>query len=162
MTTEPIIVSADATVAEGLALIRRHELHPRSAPRSASRCRRTSRRPAASSAWCTSSGCCATRRTSASARCSTTTPRAGARATRPPPRSSRILASYNLVSVPVVDESHRLVGVVTIDDVLDYLLPDDWRSRTTTTTACRDAGATTPTTAASRIRPEGGRRWHAS
>jgi CBS domain-containing protein len=27
-----------------------------------------------------------------------------------------------------VDESHRLVGVVTIDDVLDYLLPDDWRS----------------------------------
>jgi Mg/Co/Ni transporter MgtE len=41
---------------------------------------------------------------------------------------SRILASYNLVSVPVVDENHRLVGVVTIDDVLDYLLPDDWRS----------------------------------
>jgi Mg/Co/Ni transporter MgtE len=41
---------------------------------------------------------------------------------------SRILASYNLVSLPVVDENHRLVGVVTIDDVLDYLLPDDWRS----------------------------------
>jgi Mg/Co/Ni transporter MgtE len=42
---------------------------------------------------------------------------------------SRILASYNLVSVPVVDEKHRLVGVVTIDDILDYLLPDDWRSQ---------------------------------
>jgi Mg/Co/Ni transporter MgtE len=41
---------------------------------------------------------------------------------------ARILASYNLVSVPVVDENRRLVGVVTIDDVLDYLLPDDWRS----------------------------------
>jgi Mg/Co/Ni transporter MgtE len=41
---------------------------------------------------------------------------------------ARILASYNLVSVPVVDDTHRLVGVVTIDDVLDYLLPDDWRS----------------------------------
>ena len=41
---------------------------------------------------------------------------------------SRILASYDLVSVPVVDDNHRLVGVVTIDDVLDYLLPDDWRS----------------------------------
>jgi Mg/Co/Ni transporter MgtE len=41
---------------------------------------------------------------------------------------SRILASYNLVSVPVIDENHRLVGVVTVDDVLDYLLPDDWRS----------------------------------
>jgi CBS domain-containing protein len=41
---------------------------------------------------------------------------------------SRILASYNLVSLPVVDEQRRLVGVVTIDDVLDHLLPDDWRS----------------------------------
>jgi len=41
---------------------------------------------------------------------------------------SRILATYNLVSVPVIDENHRLVGVVTIDDVLDFLLPDDWRS----------------------------------
>jgi hypothetical protein len=41
---------------------------------------------------------------------------------------SRRLASYDLVSLPVVDENRRLVGVVTIDDVLDYLLPDDWRS----------------------------------
>jgi Mg/Co/Ni transporter MgtE len=41
---------------------------------------------------------------------------------------SRILASYNLVSVPVVDDNYRLVGVVTIDDILDFLLPDDWRS----------------------------------
>jgi Mg/Co/Ni transporter MgtE len=41
---------------------------------------------------------------------------------------ARTLASYNLVSLPVVDDNHRLVGVVTIDDVLDYLLPDDWRS----------------------------------
>jgi Mg/Co/Ni transporter MgtE len=38
------------------------------------------------------------------------------------------LASYNLVSVPVVDDAGRLVGVVTIDDVLDHILPDDWRS----------------------------------
>jgi Mg/Co/Ni transporter MgtE len=29
----------------------------------------------------------------------------------------------------VVDDKHRLVGVVTIDDILDYLLPDDWRSQ---------------------------------
>jgi CBS domain containing-hemolysin-like protein len=41
---------------------------------------------------------------------------------------SRFLASYNLVSVPVIDANHRLVGVVTVDDVMDYLLPDDWRS----------------------------------
>jgi Mg/Co/Ni transporter MgtE len=41
---------------------------------------------------------------------------------------ARLLASYNLVSVPVVDQAHPLVGAVSIDDVLDYLLPDDWRS----------------------------------
>lgn len=40
---------------------------------------------------------------------------------------SRRLASYNLMSLPVVDSEERLVGAVTIDDVLDYLLPDDWR-----------------------------------
>ena len=37
-------------------------------------------------------------------------------------------ASYNLVSVPVVDTANRLVGAVTVDDVLDFLLPEDWRS----------------------------------
>jgi CBS domain-containing protein/sporulation protein YlmC with PRC-barrel domain len=127
MTTEPIIVSADATVAEGLALIRRHELAP-----------------ALGAAVCVT--------------LPPYEPPTGRylgvvhfqRMLRYPPHErlgtlldtslepvmpntsaaevSRILASYNLVSLPVVDENRRLVGVVTIDDVLDYLLPDDWRS----------------------------------
>lgn len=40
----------------------------------------------------------------------------------------RSLASYDLVSLPVVDDQNRVLGVVTVDDVLDHLLPGDWRS----------------------------------
>jgi len=40
---------------------------------------------------------------------------------------SRYFATYNLVNAPVVDAQHRLIGAVTVDDVLDHVLPDDWR-----------------------------------
>ncbi len=140
MSPEPIIVSADATVAEGLALIRRHELAPAMA-----------------------SMVCVT--------LPPYDPPTGRflgvvhfqRMLRYPPHErlgalldqsleplevdaslqtvARQLASYNLVALPVVDDGHRLVGMVTIDDVLDHLLPDDWRNDDAEVTT--SAGAST-------------------
>ncbi|WP_138414057.1 magnesium transporter MgtE N-terminal domain-containing protein [Sinomonas gamaensis] len=38
------------------------------------------------------------------------------------------MAQYNLNSLAVVNADGRLVGAVTVDDLLDHLLPDDWRA----------------------------------
>ncbi len=40
---------------------------------------------------------------------------------------ARYFAVYNLVTAPVVDPQRRLIGAITVDDVLDHILPEDWR-----------------------------------
>ena len=40
-----------------------------------------------------------------------------------------IVARYNLLAVPVVDDAHRLVGIVTVDDAIDTILPASRRRR---------------------------------
>jgi CBS domain-containing protein len=42
---------------------------------------------------------------------------------------ARVMADYNLTSMPVLDDGERMVGVVTVDDVLAAMLPRGWRRR---------------------------------
>ena len=39
------------------------------------------------------------------------------------------LADYNLLAVPVVDEENELQGIITVDDALEEIMPEDWRKR---------------------------------
>ncbi|HXZ65105.1 MAG TPA: CBS domain-containing protein [Streptosporangiaceae bacterium] len=40
-----------------------------------------------------------------------------------------LMSDYNLVTIPVVDRRQRMLGVITVDDVLEVTLPADWRRR---------------------------------
>ena len=42
---------------------------------------------------------------------------------------AEVVARYNLLAVPVVDDEGRLVGIVTVDDAIDTILPASWRRR---------------------------------
>jgi CBS domain-containing protein len=45
------------------------------------------------------------------------------------PEVARTMTDYNLVMLPVLGEDERMVGVVTVDDVLELTLPAGWRRR---------------------------------
>ncbi|WP_221324476.1 magnesium transporter MgtE N-terminal domain-containing protein [Actinoplanes sp. L3-i22] len=45
------------------------------------------------------------------------------------PEITRRMAMYDMVAMPVVDGTNRLLGAVTVDDLLDHSLPRDWRDR---------------------------------
>ena len=45
------------------------------------------------------------------------------------PEVARLMTDYNLVTLPVVDAGGRPIGVVSVDDVLELTLPEDWRRR---------------------------------
>ena len=40
-----------------------------------------------------------------------------------------LMSDYNLITIPVVDENRTMIGLITVDDVLEATLPEDWRRR---------------------------------
>jgi hypothetical protein len=40
-----------------------------------------------------------------------------------------LMSDYNLITVPVVDSRRMMIGVITVDDVIEVTLPGDWRRR---------------------------------
>jgi Mg/Co/Ni transporter MgtE len=40
-----------------------------------------------------------------------------------------LMSDYNLITIPVVDENRTMIGLITVDDVLEVTLPEDWRRR---------------------------------
>ena len=45
------------------------------------------------------------------------------------PEVARVMTDYNMIAMPVVDAENRPVGIVAVDDVLELLLPEEWRHR---------------------------------
>jgi Mg/Co/Ni transporter MgtE len=45
------------------------------------------------------------------------------------PEVARLMADFNLLTIPVIDADEKPIGVVAVDDVLELLLPDGWRRR---------------------------------
>jgi Mg/Co/Ni transporter MgtE len=148
MTTEPIVMSADYTVADALAAVRQSEISPALASQvfiarqpletptgrfiGMVHYQRLLREPPA-----TLLGSIVDTNTQG------VNPDASLHAV------SSYLASYNLLSLPVIDANDRLLGAVTVDDVLDHLLPENWRHDhrdSATTTAALESIDTSFTT----------------
>jgi flagellar motility protein MotE (MotC chaperone) len=126
MTTDPVAVPPDATVAEALALIRNPDLNPALAAQiyvcrppvetptgrylGTVHFQRLLREPPASLVSGVVDGQLNPLRPELSLE-----------------SVAAFLATYNLVAAAVVDDTGHLLGAVTIDDVLDHLLPEDWR-----------------------------------
>jgi len=42
---------------------------------------------------------------------------------------AKIIAKYNLIALPVVDEREKMKGIITVDDAIDIILPTAWKKR---------------------------------
>jgi Mg/Co/Ni transporter MgtE len=128
MTSEPIILPPDSTIAEALARVRNPEVTPALATQ-VYVCRPPSETPTGRYLGVAHIQRLLREPPSALVSGVVDDDLDPLRPDTPLAQVTRYLATYNLVSGAVVDENDRLVGAVTVDDVLDHLLPEDWRER---------------------------------
>jgi CBS domain-containing protein len=128
MTTDPVILPPDATVAEALARIRMAELSP-SLASSVYVCRPPLETPTGKFLGIGHFQRLLRVPPSSLVSAVIDSDIEPLRVDAPLEEVTRLLAAYNLVASPVTDEDGHLLGVVTVDDVLDHLLPDNWRDR---------------------------------
>jgi Mg/Co/Ni transporter MgtE len=128
MTPEPIILRPDATVAEALARVRNPDVPPALASMV------FVARPPNATPTGRYLGCVHLQRLLREPPSDLVAGMVDAELARLHPQSplsevTRYFAAYNLVCGPVVDDDDHLLGAVTVDDVLDHLLPTGWRDR---------------------------------
>jgi len=128
MTSEPIVLRPGATVAEALARVRNPEITPALASM-VFVCRPPTQTPTGRYL-----GCAHVQRLLREAPFALVAGVVDDQLATLGPEATlgeitRYFAAYNLVAAPVVDAEEHLLGAVGVDDVLDHLLPDDWRDR---------------------------------
>lgn len=128
MTTEPVILPPDATVAEALARVSNPELAPALAAQ-VFVCRPPLETPTGRFVGVAHLQRLLREPPSELVSGIVDTDLEPVRPDSTLPQVTQHLATYNLVAVPVVDTDDHLLGAVTVDDVLDHLLPPDWRER---------------------------------
>ncbi len=126
MSPEPVVLAADATVADALALIRNEEITPAMAA-IAFVCRPPLDTPTGRYLGGIHYQRLLREPPSTLAAQLIDAAIAPLQADYNIAQVSRYFATYDLVCAPVVDSQGRLVGAVTVDDVLDHILPTDWR-----------------------------------
>ncbi|MEU6643708.1 CBS domain-containing protein [Saccharomonospora sp. NPDC046836] len=135
MTPEPIVLTPDATVAEALAHIRNPDLTPALASM-VFVCRPPNATPTGRYIGCVHFQRLLREPPADLVAASADTDLPALQPTASLAEVTRYFAAYNLTCAPVIDAEDHLLGAVTVDDVLDHLLPQDWRE-----TGLHDTGA---------------------
>jgi CBS domain-containing protein len=126
MTSEPIVVTGEATVAEALARLREYSVPAVLAAQV------FVVQPPTETPTGTYLGVVGIQRLLREApstelqRCLSGDPEA-IEPSMPELQVAQRLAQYDLLAIAVVDDGGRLLGAVTVDDILDHMLPVDWR-----------------------------------